>query len=289
MICHDAPMAGAMRRLLWRLIAASVLAAAAAGSQAQADKPTTGAPEGAEHDVIVSTPQVDSTLPTLPPDPSGRLLELRCTNAGWRPRLRCPATDHVERSSGHPVIEFTRVTVYQHCGLSYTHGSRRTGRLELRPCFAAGRQEIAAFVNGVALSDQTTHMSINSVSNFLQPFSGPLAGNSPSTARSAETARKAADTASRETVTLQQGGVANGNSTAEELNFASPRNAPAIGLYRRVSQYSDSGPSVSGLMKSWNEIVNQKQFEDADVVSHMKAVARNDSLGLQSGILHLTA
>jgi hypothetical protein len=42
-------------------------------------------------------------------------------------------------------------------------------------------------------------------------------------------------------------------------------------------------------MKSWNDIVSQTQLEDADVVSHVKAVAQNDSLGLQSGILHLTA
>jgi hypothetical protein len=165
-------------------------------------------------------------------------------------------------------------------------------------------------------------MSINPTSNFLLPFYGPLAGNSPPTAKSAALAQEAAETASREPVTpttgpgsatsgrdapaadsngdpdgnvessleraLRQVRVATGNSTGEKPNIASARYAPAIGLYRRVSQYGDSGPSVSSLMKSWNDIVSQTQLEDADVVSHVKAVAQNDSLGLQSGILHLT-
>ena len=163
-------------------------------------------------------------------------------------------------------------------------------------------------------------MSIRPTSNFLLPFYGPLAGNSPPTAKSAALAQ---ETASREAVTpttvpgsptsgrdapaadsngdadgnvesgleraLRQVRVATGSSTDEKSNLASARYAPAIGLYRRVSQYGDSGSSVSSLMKSWNDIVRQTQLEDADIVSHVKAVAQNDSLGLQSGILHLTA
>jgi len=167
-------------------------------------------------------------------------------------------------------------------------------------------------------------MSIRPTSNFLLPFYSPLAGNSPPAAKSAALAQEAAEKAAREAVTpaatgpgsptsgrdapaadsngdldgnvesgleraLRQGRVAAGNSTGENSNLASARHAPAIGLYRRVSQYGDSGPSISSLMKSWNDIVSQTQFADADVVSHVKAVAQNDSLGLQPGILHLTA
>jgi hypothetical protein len=166
-------------------------------------------------------------------------------------------------------------------------------------------------------------MSIRPTSNFLLPFYGPLAGNSHPAAKSAALSQEAAEKASREAVTpatvpgsptsardapaadsngtpdgnvessleraLRQGRVAAGNSTGESSNLASARHAPAIGLYRRVSQYGDSGPSVSSLMKSWNDILSQTQLEDTDVASHVKAVAQNDSLGLQSGILHLTA
>lgn len=165
-------------------------------------------------------------------------------------------------------------------------------------------------------------MSINRISNFLLPSYGPPAGNNPPTARSAALAPEAADTASREAVTratgpgsatsgrdapavdsngdpdrnvesglaraLREVRVANGGSTGETSNITSARYGPAIGLYRRVSQYGDSGASVSSLMKSWDDIVSQTQFADADVASHVKAVAQNHSLGLQSGILHLT-
>ena len=192
-----------------------------------------------------------------------------------------------------------------------------------RQSFAAGRQEVAALGTALTISVQTTHMSIRPTSNFLLPLYGPLAGNSPPAAKSASPVQEAAEQTSREAVipatglgsptsgrdaraadsngepdgnvesslerALRQGRVASGNSTGEESNFTGARYAPAIGLYRRVSQYGDSGPSVSSLMKSWNDIVSQTQLEDADVVSHVKAVAQNDSLGLQSGILHLTA
>jgi hypothetical protein len=166
-------------------------------------------------------------------------------------------------------------------------------------------------------------MSINPISNFRLPLYAPVAGNSPPTAKSAAQAQETAETAAREAVTratgpgsptsgrdapaadsngdpdrnvesgleraLRQVRAATGNPSGEESNFASTRFAPAIGLYRRVSQYGDNGPSISGLTKSWNDIVSQTQFADADVVSHVKAVAQNDSLGLPSGILHLTA
>jgi hypothetical protein len=167
-------------------------------------------------------------------------------------------------------------------------------------------------------------MSIKSVSNLLLPYHGPLAVNSPPTAKAAGLAKEATDpTAPKEAVTramgsgsvnsgrdapavdpsgdapdarvesaleraLRQARVATGNSQ-DAPGSASGRSAPAIGLYQRVSQYSDNGSSVSGLIKSWNDIVRERQFDESTVAGHVKAVAQNDTLGLQSGILHLTA
>jgi tetratricopeptide (TPR) repeat protein len=85
-------MAETTRRLFWRVVVALLLAGAAAAAPAQVDnssqngrpdqqnKPSAGPPEGTptpadasaptstEHDVVISTPQVDSSLPALPPD-----------------------------------------------------------------------------------------------------------------------------------------------------------------------------------------------------------------------------
>jgi len=153
-------------------------------------------------------------------------------------------------------------------------------------------------------------MSINPVSRSLVPSYGPLAAASSSlTAGSPALANGAAGTTTlRETVipaagpigdqggqpdsvldaVLRQARVAAGTSTNEESNSGSDRYAPAIGLYRRVSQYSDDKSTVSGLMKSWNDIVRENQFEDAGVAGHVKAVAQNDALALPSRVLHLT-
>jgi hypothetical protein len=87
---------------------------------------------------------------------------------------------------------------------------------------------------------------------------------------------------------LRQARIANGVSGSEESNFEPARYAPAIGLYRRVSQYSDDRSSVSALMKSWNDIVRENQFEDAGVAGYVKAVAQNDTVALPSRVLHLT-
>jgi len=153
-------------------------------------------------------------------------------------------------------------------------------------------------------------MSINPVSRPFLPTYGPLAAanNSP-TAGSPVLANVAPDTAaSGETITpaassiadpgaqlesaldtvLRQARVATGTSTNGESTSTRDRYAPAIGLYRRVSQYSDDRFTASGLMKSWNDIVRENQFEDAGMAGHVKAVAQNDALALPSRVLHLT-
>jgi len=153
-------------------------------------------------------------------------------------------------------------------------------------------------------------MSINPVSRSLLPYYGPLAAaHSSPTAESAARANEAQETtAFRETATpaarangdqgeqvesgldrtLRQARISTGTSTNGESNSGSDRHAPAIDLYRRVSQYSDDRSPVSGLMKSWNDIVRENQFENAGAARHVKAVAQNDALALPSRVLHLT-
>jgi hypothetical protein len=157
--------------------------------------------------------------------------------------------------------------------------------------------------------DQTTYMSINPVSRSLLSYYGPLAAaNSSPDARSAALADAAPEaTALRETVApatrpksdslesaessleraLCQARIATGVATGLESNSAGSY-APAIGLYQRVSQYSDDRSSESGLMKSWNDIVRENRFEETGMAGYVKAVAQNDSVALPSRVLHLT-
>jgi hypothetical protein len=157
--------------------------------------------------------------------------------------------------------------------------------------------------------DQTTYMSINPVSRSLLPYYGPLAAaNSSPDARSAAVADKAPEAiALRETVApatssnsdsleaaessleraLRQTRIATGVATSVELNAAGTY-APAIGLYRRVSQYSDDRSSEAGLLKSWNDIVRENRFEETGMAGYVKAVAQNDSVALPTRVLHLT-
>jgi len=174
------------------------------------------------------------------------------------------------------------------------------------PCHESGK--LLPLPRLPRIFDQTTYMSINSVSRSLLPYYGPLAaGNSSPDARSAAVADKAPEaTALREIApapssnsgpveatesslerALRQARIATGVATSLESNAAGSH-APAIGLYRRVSQYSDDRSSESGLMKSWNDIVRENRFEETGMAGHVKAVAQNDSVALPSRVLHLT-
>ena len=191
----------------------------------------------------------------------------------------------------------------------------------VRQTFAAGPASNCRSRDAVTFSDQTTHMSISPASNLLLPYYGPPAGNNPPTARSPVSAGKAADTTPKDVVTratapgpaipsrdvpatassgdesehvesalataLRRSRTVTASSTAGSSSSANGRYAAEIGLYQRISHYSENGPPVSGLMKSWKDIVSQTQFEDAAVAGHVKAVAQNATLGLQSGILDL--
>jgi hypothetical protein len=158
-------------------------------------------------------------------------------------------------------------------------------------------------------SDQTTDMSIYPVSRSLLPYLGPVtAANSSATARPVAAVSEAPVT-SRDTVTpaansnpdaggeadstleraLRQARVATGDSTSGESNPKNSRFGPAIGLYQRVSQYNDDKPSASALMKSWNDIVRENQFEDAGMADYLKAVAQHNAAAPSSSVLHVTA
>jgi hypothetical protein len=152
-------------------------------------------------------------------------------------------------------------------------------------------------------------MSVNTVCRSLLPYYGPLAAakSSPIAGPAALANEAPQPTALRETVTpattsnseqieaaessleraLRQARIA-GASTSEESNFRSGRYAPAIGLYRRVSQYSDDSSSQSGLMKSWNDIVRENQFGDAGVAGYVKAIAQQCTVALPSRVLDLS-
>lgn len=159
-------------------------------------------------------------------------------------------------------------------------------------------------------------MSINPVSRNLLPYRSPsAAANSSAAATSSSTVGTAAlaidapDTTARQDtptpatrsnserdgqpesafdIALRQTRISTGTSTEEASTFASDRYRPAIGLYQRVSKYSDDRTSVSGLTKSWNDIVRENQFDAAGVASYVKTVAQNDALALPSSVLHLT-
>jgi hypothetical protein len=152
-------------------------------------------------------------------------------------------------------------------------------------------------------------MSVNPVSRSLLPYYGPLAAanSSPTTGPAAlanaapepaarrETAAPAATSNSDQVETagssleraLRQARIATAAPASEESNSRSARHAPAIGLYRRVSQYSDDRSSASGLMKSWNDIVRENQFGAAGVAGYVKAVAQSDTVALPSRVLDL--
>lgn len=150
-------------------------------------------------------------------------------------------------------------------------------------------------------------MSINSVSRSVLPYHGPLAASSSPKASPVSVANEAPEaTALREAPatrpnsdqvepaessldrTLRQARIATRASTSEESNSGNGGHAPAIGLYRRVSQYRDDNSSASALMKSWNDIVRENQFEEAGLAGHVKAVAQNDTVALPSRVLDLT-
>jgi hypothetical protein len=168
-------------------------------------------------------------------------------------------------------------------------------------------------------------MSVNSVSTGLLPSYGPLSGNSSQTAKSAALAAefpdKTAPQPDRSQVTgtdsdgarqdasaapgnatgadpfqstleqtLREGQATAGNSTASETSGSlGGRSSPAIALYQRISQYGNNEPSTSALLKRWNSIMQSGQGADSAAASFAKALSQNETPGLESGVVDLTA
>jgi hypothetical protein len=168
-------------------------------------------------------------------------------------------------------------------------------------------------------------MSVNSVSTGLLPSYGPLSGNSSQSAKSAVLATefpdKTATAAAPSQVTgseadgarqdasaapgnatgadpfqstleqsLREGRATAGTSTANETSeFLSGQSSPGIALYQRISQYGNNEPSTSALLKRWNTIMQSGQSADSAAASFAKALAQNETPGLESDVLDLTA
>lgn len=157
-------------------------------------------------------------------------------------------------------------------------------------------------------------MVVNSLSRGLAPSHGLRPGDTSQTARPAALAKDlpeksfaAAVAAARDTSAThsntsdigqaqsalerarRQAEAAAEALAGETSESSGGRRLPGIALYERVSQYDASEPSISNLLKSWNEIMQGGQEAEGAAAAVAKALSRNGTLGFESGILDLTA
>jgi hypothetical protein len=168
-------------------------------------------------------------------------------------------------------------------------------------------------------------MSVNSVSTGLLPSYGPLSGNSSHSAKSAVLATEFPDKTSTQAEasqvadteadgTRQKASAAPGNATSADpfqstleqslreghatagksttggtSESLDGQSRPGIAIYQRISQYGNNEPSTSALLKRWNTIMQSGQSADSAAASFAKALAQNETPGLESGVLDLTA
>jgi len=157
-------------------------------------------------------------------------------------------------------------------------------------------------------------MFVNSVSTGLSPSYGLRSGDNAQSARPAALAKEipersfAAEVgAARDASAAIDNGTDVGQvqstlknarrhsgATAEQQTGKtsdSPggRSPPGIALYQRISQYDNNEPAASSLLKSWNEIMQGGQDAESGVAAFAKALSQNQTSGLESGILDLTA
>ena len=167
-------------------------------------------------------------------------------------------------------------------------------------------------------------MSVNSVLSGLLPSYGPLSGNgsqnakataraqdfpeqdsvtaAPSQVTGTEADRTAPDTSTTNNgssgagqfhSTLEQA-LRQGQATAtspSSTTSEAPSQLPsrAIAAYERVSQYGNSEPSTSALLKRWNNIMQTGSGADGAAADFAKTLAQHETPGLESGVLDLTA
>lgn len=168
-------------------------------------------------------------------------------------------------------------------------------------------------------------MSVNSVSTGLLPSYGPLSGNSSHSAKAAVLATEFPDKTSTQAEasqladteadgTRQDASAASGNATntdpfqstleqslregqatagksttGDTSESLGGQSRPGIALYQRISQYGNNEPSTSALLKRWNNIMQSGQSADSAAASFAKALAQNETPGLESGVVDLTA
>ena len=166
-------------------------------------------------------------------------------------------------------------------------------------------------------------MSVNSVSTRLPPSYSPLSGSNSPTARSTAAAQEhrqksfartnayrttdaAVDDAAQDaSVTggdpidvrfqstledrLQQGAATAGRSTGGTSGSSGGQSFAGIALYQRVSQYGNSEPRASALLKSWNTIMQGGEGADSATAAFAKALSQNEMPGSESGVIDLTA
>ena len=166
-------------------------------------------------------------------------------------------------------------------------------------------------------------MSVNSVLPGLLPYHGPLSGNgsqnAKATARAKDFPEQTSVTANPSQVTGTEGDGATqntaapnedstragqfqsslehalqqGRATAASTSSTTPETlselpSRGIAIYQRVSQYGNSEPSTSALLKRWNNIM-QGSGAAGTAADFAKALAQNETPGLDSGVLDLTA
>ena len=171
-------------------------------------------------------------------------------------------------------------------------------------------------------------MSVNSVSAGLLPSYGALSGNNSQTAKSVVFAKELPEQTStpadgpQVTTARANDATGNGGSAAKsgyggltddsqfqsELEQARRADAAAAGrsasepsgarggqtsagiaLYKRISQIGHDEPSASALLKRWNSIMQSGQSADSAAASFAKALSQNETPGLESGVVDLTA
>jgi hypothetical protein len=157
-------------------------------------------------------------------------------------------------------------------------------------------------------------MVVNSVLTSLSPSYGLRPGDNPQTAkpvalakdprersftaavdaaRSASTPNSNAADVGHVHSTLgrapQQAETAAESLSGETSESPGSRSAPGIALYQRISQYDNSKPSTSTLLKSWNEIMQGGQDTESAAAALAKTLSQDETLGFESGILDITA
>ena len=79
------------------------------------------------------------------------------------------------------------------------------------------------------------------------------------------------------------------SATGAASDSLSEQSSPGIAVYQRVSQYGNNEPSTSALLKRWNSIMQSGGNVDGAAADFAKALAQNETPGLGSGVLDLTA